>query len=681
MLPQLHAGIDADGAGQGERMITKGASKKPDQRPSEQTTRDTVRTLEEMPSGLKLKDIAEVVEDNMGFLKINKVLFRPVQISGDLTQTEVDAFKEQMKAYFTAKIEVFDEEPQPVQHGEERDARSQTDRPDSAAGISQHADAAEAAVSQDAEPGEQGAAEGSPQEPASDASDNGVAPDTQTRDREPAPASQEFDLAHVFWNAESHAREEQAHLQVLRGTVQGLILAAIIWIGGMAAGAGQGVGSFLLVMALAFGAFLLRWWPSMARRGVFQTIDKHVLPNGYRDSGIWPGFLEERFIKDVKNKFPGVDEDVRSLTDVIAELFLVNLKKFVAHKRSYQEMACSRIITAYRLISWFLIVIMVIVTMTVHTALSNPVFNIFDFNSFYYIILLSIIVFSTALLALISKSLLVYFVEKSKDWSTLFYFDRDNRDYAHRAYENAITVTCVNVSHAISSRMQFLGRIITEFKNKQSDLVLNGENIGKSTTDEDMEGHRGFFFMQAILWLSKRSEYQQLYLVDKMQEMQRDFFILDMEGYRKTFSIAQEAGWKIERTAALILIAGTCVLGLPILWPILGSILGPVSPMAPASAKDILIHAVTFFGVGLPFGIAAWLLRRDAIKFTNRFSARSYSNPDWNPEFRRLQAALNTESWETFNKLRVDRTLSAQYQRALGAIYIAKEMLSSKRGL
>jgi hypothetical protein len=546
--------------------------------------------LKTMPDGQPLEGIAVVRSDELGFLKIDASRFHATLDPNEFSGRNYKTLRERMDQYFKAKIDVFEEK-----EGETASA----------------------------EPSELPASEAEPQA------------------KPPAAVSATFDLALIFWGAEDRrARLKSRHrvlIFLLLGLIPGFLLAAS-W------ATSQPVPTDLATLAIAlFGASVL---VAMVSVLIFLITFFAVLPNGYRDSRIWPDFLEMRLMKDIRSKFAGVDEEIRSLTDIFAKIFLHNLRKFVEWKRYFQ-----------RFYSWCAIGSAVAVwgiytAWTWDTLKEGAKSNSVDYGS------------------LATVASIAYAIMAAGVYASLYWFNRNNTETSNNNYNANLTVTCSKVAHEISTRMSSLGAMVIEFKKRQGDLLLKGEEIDENIqNDAELSGHRGFFLTQVILWISKRSEYLQLYLVDRMQEMQREFFVLDTEGYDQAFAHCRS----LARTATLIAVV-LAVLSAVATFNLFPLVL-PKGETASLGAHLTHLLQQPPLWISFAFLFVLWLCELWVIFY---IAKRSYSNPAWNPQFEKLKAALDTDGWMTFNKLRVDEALAAQYQRALGAIYTAEERLSKK---
>ena len=353
------------------------------------------------------------------------------------------------------------------------------------------------------------------------------------------------------------------------------------------------------------------------------------LPGGFRDSGIWPGFLETRLMAFTVEKFEGVDADIRALIDALADLFLHNLQLFVTRKRHYQSVASWTVIgigtvfwlAAVVVSGWGALSLQEISEGTSLQKISEG--TAFASLSFVSAVLLTVVVAAAA----------------------IYGFNRYNFWLYEKHYLHALEASCKVVKFAIGERMRSLSQRIADYRTSLAELREKGEIIPANVQrDEDLREFRGFLLMRVILWLSKRSEYQELYLVDRMHEMRRQHFNADIGGYLGAFRIALRLG-------ATVLIPLFCLTYFAFalkFW---------LSPF----------YLVTVVQGGLLLAVVFYL------------SYRSYNNQAWNPSVHVLEHALDSSQWETFKKLRIDATLAGQYQRALGMIAYMSELIKGGR--
>lgn len=335
---------------------------------------------------------------------------------------------------------------------------------------------------------------------------------------------------------------------------------------------------------------------------VFLLVFHGALSGGFRDSNIWPGFLEDRLMAFTAEKFTEVDNEIRYLIDAFTIVFQDNLSKFIAQKRVVQSVASF---------------VVIIFALAPAVAVMSGV--------------------PTLALPLGALAVLVWLLSFYLFW----YFTRlIRRDH----YMVSLDKSCETISHTLDQRLRSLSECIKEAVIDLTQLRERGQHLENENIEDDdhFEGMAGFFEMQKMLWLAKRSEYQELYLVDAVHKMRRTYFIQDMQGYRSALLVT------------LVSMVGALV-------PLMVAVgAGTVSTVP--TLEDLPL--IVFFLIPmLIVGAFGWL---------------SYKNPDWNTGTDTLRKKLDSSRWLTYAKLKIDAKLAGQYQRALATIAKLNEQLANQ---
>lgn len=323
---------------------------------------------------------------------------------------------------------------------------------------------------------------------------------------------------------------------------------------------------------------------------LFSSVILHlVLRTRVTGAGLWPGFLEVRLMKFTKKKFQNVDADVRIMIDAFATIFETNLKQFIFLKRCIQALAS-----------------IILVAATFWAAYWSDVAP--------WIIVIAVIV----------SGVLFYLANA---WL------RDDK------YMVCLDKSCETIQHTLDQRLRSLSECIKESLIDLTQLRERGQYLSDATIEDDdhFEGMAGFFEMQKMLWLAKRSEYQELYLVDAIHKMRRTYFVLDRNGHGSAFFVTFVAA-----------LAGL----LPAIWQ-----------FSNPSDQHILVQ-LCFLVPSAAIIAAGWA---------------SYSYAKWNTGADTLRKKLDSSRWITFAKLKIDTKLAGQYQRALGTIAKLNEQLAQRK--
>lgn len=632
---------------------------------------------------------AEVLVDGLGFWRVSETFVTESLDEREIREDRYPELRKKMDSYFSAKSEIFDT------------PKNNTDN--SAAMEANDAPSQNPAASADA---------------------------TTDPENKVDIVSSEDDFAALFWKKETREKTLENAFWfwgiVALGAVVSLMTLYAIDV--------RQQGTTSAAIATSVFLFIFSIVIALSRSVPFIKVHHEVLKDGYLYSGVWPGFLETRLLKEIRNKFPAVDEDMRGLSDLLAAIFLNNLRRLVKLKRGIQKRWSNRAIEFGRRIiygsvsiSGFLVIVVFAATFWAgpHGTRSTPgethgdgnqppVFSASrdesspntsledSFQNRHMLAYLIVLALSGVGSLGLCLALRRYVTQRHRkrggqpaasdsadsksdvnadsgvSWevSIIESFEKQNKEVTIENYTQKLDNTCKTISNIFKLRLQSLESLVISAQSRQSLLLKDGQESTAKTPPSELRLKDGFFLTQLILWLSKRSEYQQLYLKDRMQEMQREYFFVDIEGYRQAHDIAIRL---IERTDRLVFN-----------W-IFGSVVASVISIAACSIAALVFGAeslaikdpIVFFGflwlsAFVPSFIAALYARSYIRSFVSELTRLSYSNPEWNPRFDLLQDSLQTRSWKTFDQIRVDEKLGTQFQLALGAIYTAEQKLKGR---